>query len=88
LACGPGFSSATSCTSRTWLSISGITRPAALPDPASPGEVRPVADGARLLSLGAVRLHGFALFDARWTTFADVEGNEFDLIDAHVSSRW
>lgn len=45
-------------------------------------------DGARLLSLGAVRLHDFALFDARWTTFADVEGNEFDLIDAHVSSRW
>ncbi|MEV0406661.1 VOC family protein [Actinoallomurus sp. NPDC050550] len=36
---------------------------------------------ARLLSLGAVRLNDVALFNARWTTFADVEGNEFDLID-------
>jgi hypothetical protein len=40
-------------------------------------------DGARLLSLGAVRLGDTALLHARWTTFADVEGNEFDLID-----RW
>lgn len=44
-------------------------------------------EGARLLSLGAVRLHNLALVDARWTTFADVEGNEFDLIDAHVRNR-
>jgi hypothetical protein len=44
-------------------------------------------EGARLLSLGAVRRHNFALSDARWTTFADVEGNEFDLIDAHVRNR-
>jgi hypothetical protein len=45
------------------------------------------ADGARLLSRGAVRLRNVALPDARWTTFADVEGNEFDLIDAHVRNR-
>jgi hypothetical protein len=45
-------------------------------------------EGARLLSLGAVRLHDVALFDARWTTFADVEGNEFDLIDVSVKERW
>jgi hypothetical protein len=44
-------------------------------------------EGARLLSLGAIRLYDFALFDTRWTTFADVEGNEFDLIDANVRGR-
>lgn len=44
-------------------------------------------EGARLLSLGAVRLYDYALFDTRWTTFADVEGNEFDLIDANVRDR-
>ncbi|MFI9382070.1 VOC family protein [Kutzneria sp. NPDC052558] len=36
---------------------------------------------ARLLSLGAVRLTDVARGGRRWTTFADVEGNEFDLID-------
>jgi Glyoxalase-like domain len=44
-------------------------------------------DGARLLSRGAVRLRDVALPGARWTTFADVEGNEFDLIDAQVRNR-
>jgi hypothetical protein len=44
-------------------------------------------EGARLMSLGAVRLYDHALFDGRWTTFADVEGNEFDLIDANVRGR-
>ena len=44
-------------------------------------------EGARLLSLGAVRLQDYALPDTRWTTFADVEGNEFDLIDATVGGR-
>ena len=44
-------------------------------------------EGARLLSLGAVRLQDYALADTRWTTFADVEGNEFDLIDANVRGR-
>jgi len=39
-------------------------------------------EGARLLSLGAIRLNDVALFDVRWTTFADVEGNEFDLIES------
>ncbi len=42
---------------------------------------------ARLLSLGAVRLYDYALLDTRWSTFADVEGNEFDLIDANVRGR-
>ena len=36
---------------------------------------------ARLLSLGAVRLVDVCVAGRRWTTFADVEGNEFDLID-------
>ncbi|MFC0431009.1 VOC family protein [Kutzneria buriramensis] len=41
---------------------------------------------ARLLSLGAVRLADVARAGRRWTTFADVEGNEFDLVDGE--SRW
>ena len=44
-------------------------------------------EGARLLSLGAVRLQDHALSGTRWTTFADVEGNEFDLIDASAGGR-
>jgi Glyoxalase-like domain len=44
-------------------------------------------EGARLLSLGAMRLRDVAFFDARWTTFADVEGNEFDLIDVSARER-
>jgi catechol-2,3-dioxygenase len=35
---------------------------------------------ARLLSLGAQRLRDFK-GDNSWSTFADIEGNEFDLID-------
>ncbi|MFF5303441.1 VOC family protein [Streptomyces sp. NPDC013161] len=34
----------------------------------------------RLLALGAVKLDAFEKGGARWTTFADVEGNEFDLV--------
>ena len=34
----------------------------------------------RLLSLGAQRLRDLQRGKARWTTFADIEGNEFDLI--------
>jgi hypothetical protein len=34
----------------------------------------------RLLSLGARRLRDLQAGEARWTTFADIEGNEFDLI--------
>ncbi|MET9388525.1 VOC family protein [Streptomyces sp. NPDC002928] len=34
----------------------------------------------RLLALGATRLNEVERGGARWTTFADVEGNEFDLI--------
>ena len=35
---------------------------------------------ARLLTLGATKLNAVERNGARWTTFADVEGNEFDLI--------
>jgi hypothetical protein len=38
------------------------------------------AETERLLSLGARRLRDFQREKARWTTFADIEGNEFDLI--------
>ncbi len=34
----------------------------------------------RLLSLGAQRLRDLQGDKSRWTTFADIEGNEFDLI--------
>jgi hypothetical protein len=37
-------------------------------------------EAGRLTALGATRLSEFARDGARWTTFADVEGNEFDLI--------
>jgi hypothetical protein len=38
------------------------------------------AETERLLSLGAVRLRDMQADKSRWTTFADIEGNEFDLI--------
>jgi catechol 2,3-dioxygenase-like lactoylglutathione lyase family enzyme len=38
------------------------------------------AEAGRLLSLGAHRLRDLQTDKARWTTFADIEGNEFDLI--------
>jgi hypothetical protein len=34
----------------------------------------------RLLGLGARRLRDVQAGNSRWTTFADIEGNEFDLI--------
>jgi predicted enzyme related to lactoylglutathione lyase len=34
----------------------------------------------RLLALGATKLNEVVRDGARWTTFADIEGNEFDLI--------
>jgi hypothetical protein len=37
-------------------------------------------EAERLAALGATKLHDFARDSARWSTFADVEGNEFDLI--------
>ena len=37
-------------------------------------------ESTRLLALGATKLNEVARNGARWTTFADVEGNEFDLI--------
>ena len=38
------------------------------------------AETERLLSLGAQRLSDVQRDKSRWTTFADIEGNEFDLI--------
>jgi hypothetical protein len=38
------------------------------------------AETERLLSLGARRLRDGQSGESRWTTFADIEGNEFDLI--------
>jgi len=38
------------------------------------------AETERLLGLGAQKLRDVQTDKARWTTFADVEGNEFDLI--------
>jgi hypothetical protein len=37
-------------------------------------------ESERLLSLGARRLRDQRSGKSRWTTFADIEGNEFDLI--------
>jgi glyoxalase superfamily protein len=37
-------------------------------------------DTERLESLGAKKLRDVQVGNARWTTFADIEGNEFDLI--------
>ena len=38
------------------------------------------AEKERLLNLGAQRLRDVQRDKSRWTTFADIEGNEFDLI--------
>ena len=38
------------------------------------------AETGRLLSLGARRLRDVQGIGSSWTTFADIEGNEFDLI--------
>jgi Glyoxalase-like domain len=38
------------------------------------------AETERLLSLGAQKLRVVQRDKSRWTTFADIEGNEFDLI--------
>jgi predicted enzyme related to lactoylglutathione lyase len=38
------------------------------------------AEAERLLALGATRIRDITKGSARWTTFADPEGNEFDLI--------
>ena len=39
-------------------------------------------DTTRLLKLGAVQLRNMQQDGRRWRTFADPEGNEFDLLDA------
>jgi hypothetical protein len=38
------------------------------------------AETERMLSLGAQKLREFQTDKSRWTTFTDIEGNEFDLI--------
>jgi hypothetical protein len=38
------------------------------------------AEKERLLNLGAQTLRDIQRDKSRWTTFADIEGNEFDLI--------
>jgi hypothetical protein len=38
------------------------------------------SDTERLLALGATKINEVESGGARWTTFTDVEGNEFDLI--------
>lgn len=38
------------------------------------------AESDRLLSLGATRVTDVETGGARWTTFRDPEGNEFDLV--------
>jgi hypothetical protein len=38
------------------------------------------AESARLIGLGARKVRDVEASGARWTTFGDVEGNEFDLI--------
>lgn len=38
------------------------------------------AESARLLDLGATTVNEVVAGSARWTTFADPDGNEFDLI--------
>ncbi|TKA01677.1 VOC family protein [Actinacidiphila oryziradicis] len=38
------------------------------------------AEAKRLLGLGATHIRDMKQGDARWTTLADPEGNEFDLI--------
>jgi predicted enzyme related to lactoylglutathione lyase len=38
------------------------------------------AETERLVGLGAQKVHDFEQSGARWTTFRDIEGNEFDLI--------
>jgi catechol 2,3-dioxygenase-like lactoylglutathione lyase family enzyme len=38
------------------------------------------AETSRLLGLGAQKVQTIEQSEARWTTFRDIEGNEFDLI--------
>jgi hypothetical protein len=40
------------------------------------------AESNRLISLGATPIRSFDKPATRWTTFADLEGNEFDLVAA------
>jgi Glyoxalase-like domain len=44
------------------------------------GTTDPAAEAERLLALGATRLWAVDKGDLHWTTFADPEGNEFDVV--------
>jgi predicted enzyme related to lactoylglutathione lyase len=44
------------------------------------GTTQPEAETERLLGLGATKLWDAEKGSTRWTTFADPEGNEFDLV--------
>jgi hypothetical protein len=44
------------------------------------GTTDPAAEAERLLALGATRLWDVEKGELRWTTFADPEGNEFDVV--------
>ena len=44
------------------------------------------AESAHLAALGATAIRSFDRPTIRWTTFADPEGNEFDLIAAQVQA--
>lgn len=39
------------------------------------------SDAGRLSQLGATRASDYDFEDSRWSTFQDIEGNEFDLVD-------
>jgi predicted enzyme related to lactoylglutathione lyase len=42
------------------------------------------AQSERLIGLGATSIRSFQRPEVRWTTFADPEGNEFDLVAAQA----
>ena len=45
------------------------------------------AENDRLTSLGATAIRSFERPTIRWTTFADPEGNEFDLMEAPAADE-
>ena len=45
------------------------------------------AESKRLIDLGATPIRDIERANARWTTFADPEGNEFDLVAARGAAR-
>jgi catechol 2,3-dioxygenase-like lactoylglutathione lyase family enzyme len=64
------------------ITFSKVPEPTTVKNRVHPDLVSGTFDAAaeRLLSLGARRLRDLQGDKSRWTTFADIEGNEFDLI--------